>query len=91
MREAPAAASHAPGAMAHPRYRLDFHLPGQLRHLVWLPMPERALADEEVEVAVKATGLNFRDVMYVMGLLPDEALEKGFAGPTLGLEFSGVV
>lgn len=38
-----------------------------------------------------ATGLNFRDVMYVMGLLPDEAVEHGFAGASLGLEFSGVV
>ncbi len=44
-----------------------------------------------VEVAVKATGLNFRDVMYTLGLLSDEAVENGFAGASLGLEFSGVV
>lgn len=73
------------------RFRLDFHLPGQLRHLVWLPQPSRELRDGEVEVEVQATGLNFRDVMYLMGLLPDEAVEKGFAGASLGLEFSGVV
>jgi NADPH:quinone reductase-like Zn-dependent oxidoreductase len=35
--------------------------------------------------------LNFRDVMYAMGLLPDEALENGFAGQTLGMELSGVI
>jgi NADPH:quinone reductase-like Zn-dependent oxidoreductase len=29
--------------------------------------------------------------MYSLGLLSDEAVETGFAGPTLGLEFSGVV
>ena len=73
------------------RVRLDFHVPGQLRNLVWLPQPERPLGEDEVEVRVAATGLNFRDVMYVMGLLPDEAVESGFAGATLGLEFSGVV
>jgi len=73
------------------RYRLDFRVPGQLRNLLWLEQPERDLAAEEIEVRPVATGLNFRDVMYVMGLLPDEAVEHGFAGASLGLEFSGVV
>jgi len=73
------------------RFRLDFHMPGQLRNLQWLPAAERPLGDEEIEVHTRATGLNFRDVMYVMGLLPDEAVENGFAGASLGLEFSGVV
>jgi len=73
------------------RFRLDFHVPGHLRNLVWLAQPERPLAEDEVEVRVLATGLNFRDVMYLMGLLPDEAVENGFAGASLGLEFSGVI
>jgi NADPH:quinone reductase-like Zn-dependent oxidoreductase/NADP-dependent 3-hydroxy acid dehydrogenase YdfG/acyl carrier protein len=73
------------------RYHLDFYVPGQLRNLVWLPDAERSLRDDEIEVRTRATGLNFRDVMYLMGLLPDEAVENGFAGASLGLEFSGVV
>jgi len=73
------------------RFRLDFRVPGQLRNLVWLEQPEHALAADEIEVRPVATGLNFRDIMYVMGLLPDEAVEHGFAGASLGLEFSGVV
>jgi phthiocerol/phenolphthiocerol synthesis type-I polyketide synthase C len=101
------------------RFRLDFHLPGQLRNLAWLRQEERSqetgkaapsvswplegtneqseflvvgsLREDEVEVRVQATGLNFRDVMYLMGLLPDEAVEKGFAGASLGLEFAGIV
>jgi phthiocerol/phenolphthiocerol synthesis type-I polyketide synthase C len=73
------------------RFRLDFHIPGKLRNLVWLPFDERPLRDDEVEVRTMATGLNFRDVMYVMGLLPDEAVENGFAGANLGLEFAGIV
>lgn len=73
------------------RYRLDFRVPGQLRNLLWLEQPERELAADQIEVRPVATGLNFRDVMYVMGLLPDEAVEHGFAGASLGLEFSGVV
>lgn len=78
-------------ASADERFRLDFHLPGKLTNLVWVAEAEHELADTAVEVEVRATGLNFRDVMYLMGLLPDEAVENGFAGASLGLEFSGVV
>lgn len=74
-----------------PRFHLDFHVPGQLRNLVWMPSPKPALADDEIEVQTVAAGLNFRDVMYLMGLLPDEAVENGFAGASLGLEFAGVI
>ncbi len=73
------------------RFRLDFRVPGQLRNLCWLEHPARDLAPDEIEVRPVATGLNFRDVMYLMGLLPDEAVEHGFAGASLGLEFAGVV
>ncbi len=48
-------------------------------------------AAEEVSVRVHATGVNFRDVLQRIGLLPEEAFEEGFAGPTLGLEFAGEV
>lgn len=73
------------------RFRLDFRVPGQLRNLVWLPQPVQPLGPNEIEAEVKAAGLNFRDVMYLMGLLPDEAVETGFSGASLGLEFAGVV
>jgi phthiocerol/phenolphthiocerol synthesis type-I polyketide synthase C len=77
---------------AKPRnHRLGFALPGQLRNLHWESYPSRVPTEDNVEVAVKATGLNFRDVMYALGLLSDEAVENGFAGASLGLEFSGVV
>jgi acyl transferase domain-containing protein/NADPH:quinone reductase-like Zn-dependent oxidoreductase/acyl carrier protein/short-subunit dehydrogenase/SAM-dependent methyltransferase len=72
-------------------YRLDFNVPGKLRNAIWFPEKEHPLQDEEIEVGTKATGLNFRDIMYLMGLLPDEAVENGFAGASLGLEFSGIV
>lgn len=73
------------------RYQLQFDVPGQLKNLKWRPQIERALAADEIEVRVKSVGLNFRDVMYAMGLLSDEAVENGFSGPSLGLEFSGIV
>jgi len=67
-------------------------VPGPFRNLLWRAEPEpEAMAEDEVEIEVHAAGLNFRDVMYSMGLLPDEAVEDGFCGPTLGMEVSGIV
>lgn len=40
------------------------------------------LADDELEIAVMASGLNFRDVMVAMGAIPDT---------TMGFEASGVI
>ncbi|HRD93409.1 MAG TPA: SDR family NAD(P)-dependent oxidoreductase [Accumulibacter sp.] len=74
-----------------PTVALGFQFPGQLRNLRWEAQPRRDLAADQIEVDVQATGLNFRDVMYALGLLADEAIENGFAGPTLGFEFAGTV
>ncbi|MBS5218119.1 MAG: hypothetical protein KHY61_08595, partial [Sutterella wadsworthensis] len=73
---------------------LAFDMPGRLDNLYWKDVPvadDAELGADEVRISVKATGLNFRDVMWAMGLLPEEALENGFSGPTMGLEASGVV
>jgi phthiocerol/phenolphthiocerol synthesis type-I polyketide synthase C len=71
--------------------RLELPAPGQLKNLRWTRRPEAAPGDGEVAIDVRAAGLNFRDVMYAMGQLSDEALEGGFAGATLGMEIAGVV
>lgn len=70
---------------------LEMRRSGSLDHLHWVPMKRRLPGPNEIEIEVAATGLNFRDVMWAMGLLPEEALEEGFAGPTLGMECSGVI
>ena len=72
-------------------YCLKFSTPGQLKNLYWQELPEQFLQADEIEIKPHAAGLNFRDVMYAMGLLSDEAVENGFAGPTLGMEVSGTV
>ena len=59
--------------------------------LGWVPAPRPGPGPRQVEIAVAATGLNFRDVMWQLGLLPEEALEDGYAGPRLGLECAGTV
>ena len=75
----------------HTHVHLSFATPGQLRHLRWESTVSPDLQADDVAIQVKATGLNFRDVMYALGMLSDEAVESGFAGPTLGLECAGVV
>ncbi len=65
--------------------------PGLLDTLHWATMTPHAPGANEVGIRVAASGLNFRDVMWSMGLLPDEALLDGLAGATLGLECSGTV
>ena len=76
---------------AYETLTLGFTLPGQLRNLAWQRKQLPELSSDEILVQVKATGLNFRDVMYALGLLSDEAIENGYSGPTLGLEFAGEV
>lgn len=63
----------------------------QVGSIVWEESDIPSAGPGDVVVAVAATGLNFRDVMWAMGLLPEEALEDGFAGATIGMELSGHV
>jgi NADPH:quinone reductase-like Zn-dependent oxidoreductase/acyl carrier protein len=62
---------------------------GQFDTLAWQAVPARKPAAGEIVLKVAASGLNFRDVMWAQGLLPEEALEDGFAGPSLGFECAG--
>jgi len=71
--------------------RLDIDGRGSLDRLKWRSVARIEPGAGQVEIQVAATGVNFRDVMWALGLLPQEALESGFAGPTLGMECSGVI
>ncbi|RKJ97590.1 alcohol dehydrogenase catalytic domain-containing protein, partial [Teichococcus wenyumeiae] len=71
--------------------RLAIRQPGQLGSLEWEAAPAPEPGPEDVVVRVRAAGLNFRDLMWAQGLLPEEALMDGFAGPTLGMEMAGLV
>jgi acyl transferase domain-containing protein/acyl carrier protein len=51
-------------------FRLDAPTPGILDNLAWRVIPRKALSQGEVEIQVFSVGLNFRDVMLTLGLLP---------------------
>jgi NADPH:quinone reductase-like Zn-dependent oxidoreductase/SAM-dependent methyltransferase/acyl carrier protein len=66
--------------------------PGLLESLGWKDAGEpQPPAPGEIAIEVRAAGLNFRDVMWALALLPEEALMDGFSGPSLGLECTGIV
>ncbi|MFZ3357363.1 MAG: type I polyketide synthase [Xanthobacteraceae bacterium] len=70
--------------------RLQRHLGGRERFR-WEAVNRAKPGPQDIEIAVAATGLNFRDLMWMLSLLPDDIVEQGGAGPTLGCECAGEV
>jgi len=64
---------------------------GQLASLRWTAAPSRLPGPGEVRLRVDAAGLNFRDLMWAQGLLPESLLLDGFTGAGLGMECAGTV
>jgi len=59
--------------------------------LGWISAERAEPAPGEVEIEVATIGLNFRDVMWNLRLLPEEAIEDGYSGAGLGMECAGTV
>lgn len=59
-------------------YQMRSSLPGVLDRLVLEPLMRRAPGPGEVEVAVLATGLNFRDVLMALGRYPGNSTVFGY-------------
>jgi|GEM_PF-558387 len=71
----------AASRLALPRphaYRLSVDKPGTLDALRYRSAARRRPARGEVEIRVRASGLNFRDVLLVLGMIPDEAVRLGY-------------
>ncbi|NER22532.1 MAG: SDR family NAD(P)-dependent oxidoreductase [Symploca sp. SIO1B1] len=68
---------------------------GLIDNLNWQPMQRRRPQAQEVEIQVKAVGLNFRDVLNALGLLQEYyAQHLGITSVeqlTLGLECVGII
>ena len=68
---------------------------GTLDNLAWQPMTRRKPREDEVEVSIRATGLNLKDVLHALGLLRAESeklLEiSSVAEMPFGFEGAGLV
>ncbi len=71
-------------------FHATMHTPGVIDDLGLWEIPMMDMGDDDVQVRIVAVGLNFRDVMAITGLLPEEA-EPDPAWQHLGLEFGGVI
>ncbi|UQX03807.1 type I polyketide synthase [Streptomyces sp. RerS4] len=69
-------------------WRMDIEDKGTLDHLTLLPSPasEAPLEPGQVRVAVRAAGLNFRDVLNALGMYPGDPGLMGSEGAGLVLE-----
>src|SRR5262245_34202435 len=68
----------------HGAWRFAVTRPGDLDSVAFMDDgAPSALADDEIRIAVRAIGLNFRDVMVGLGVYPGDA--------RLGVEAAGVV
>jgi acyl transferase domain-containing protein/D-arabinose 1-dehydrogenase-like Zn-dependent alcohol dehydrogenase/ribosomal protein L7/L12 len=81
----------APGsALAMPSgpWRLDSERRGTLESLELVPNPraEAPLGPEQVRIAMRSGGLNFRDVLIALGMYPDAAVPIGSEGAGVVVE-----
>ncbi|MES2591098.1 MAG: SDR family NAD(P)-dependent oxidoreductase [Bacteroidota bacterium] len=72
-------------------YRTFLNEPGILDSIKFKQIPPFVLGENDVEIDVKASALNFKDVLNLMGLLSEESVKGGLVGAQLGLECAGVV
>ena len=73
------------------RALLCFDHHGRLDTLRWVKAARLAPADDEIEIEIAASGLNFRDVLVGLGVLDDDLLGAGLTGGALGFECAGRV
>ncbi len=72
-------------------FRADVSTTGLLDQIVFRRLPPVDLGDNDVEIAVQAAALNFKDIINALGLLPEKAVAGGLTGPRLCLEVAGRV
>lgn len=73
----------SPGARSLEPEQLFVEAPGKIDGVAFRPTPRIAPPPGEVEIAVDAAGLNFRDVLRALGVYPDDR------GEALGVECAG--
>ncbi len=72
-------------------YETFIQEPGFSDSIGFRKIPALDLGDDDVEIDIKAAGVNFKDVLNLNGVLSEESVEGGLVGAQLGLECSGVV
>ncbi|MCP4694818.1 MAG: zinc-binding dehydrogenase, partial [Desulfobacterales bacterium] len=83
----PAPTRPRPPASEMDNFHLEIGHPGILDTLGFRPAPRRTPGPGEIEIEVRAAGLNFIEVLYALGMLPKpEGMEVKF-----GVECAGII
>jgi acyl transferase domain-containing protein/NADPH:quinone reductase-like Zn-dependent oxidoreductase/acyl carrier protein len=72
-------------------FRLIAQNTGPSYRLAWVETELPALGPEDVLIEVHTAGINYRDALLAIGLLPDWVVDGGMAGTRLGGESTGIV
>ncbi|WP_197522953.1 type I polyketide synthase [Actinokineospora pegani] len=81
----------APAENSSTPYRLIARDAGPSYELAWVAMDMPEPAAGEVLIEVRAAGINYRDALLAVGMLPGWVVEAGMTGMNLGGECAGVV
>ncbi|HTR77418.1 MAG TPA: SDR family NAD(P)-dependent oxidoreductase [Gemmatimonadaceae bacterium] len=95
LRRLPPATGRHPAELRAPRateeYTAFVGTPGALETVVLRARGASVPGPDDVLVRIKATALNFRDIMLAMGMLPPNASDGTFGRGLLGMDCAGVV
>src|SRR5258708_21190644 len=72
-------------------FRIAPQIPGNLETMAAHSVARRSPGSGEVEIMIRSAGLNFKDVMLAMGLLPEEIAQGELTGTASGMECAGRV
>ncbi len=72
-------------------YELEIGTPGNIESLRFREKQRRAPGSGKIEIEVHAASLDYKDVLKVTKILPEEALGNTFYGDSLGMEAAGVI
>ncbi|MCB2262545.1 MAG: type I polyketide synthase [Candidatus Thiosymbion ectosymbiont of Robbea hypermnestra] len=72
-------------------YELEVGTPGNIESLRFREKQRQVPGPGEIEIEVHAASLNYKDVLKVNRILPEETLGNTFYGDSLGMEAAGVV
>lgn len=82
----------APDPAKRRGFAVSLSAQGSISNLgVFETAPAGDLGEHDIEVAVHAAGLNFKDIILALGLLPPELLRETVNGLAMGLEAAGTV
>ena len=80
-----------PLSSPHQAFALELKNPGSSENLYYKETSIKAPAGREVGIQVHAASLNFKDLMKILGLLNQNALEGTYFGTSFGMECSGTI